>query len=121
MILWDASQWKTPVKPKTETVSDAEAKAPRARFLATAAKELGIRPLSTPALVRYIFPEDLGVVWSKCLADAGWPNATAGPDGTIEIQNPPKAQQTAFNTAYYHCQAQYTIDPRMLVGAPPAT
>lgn len=115
---WDAASWKSPVRAKTEAVSDAEAARRRARFLETTAQELGIHPQKTPALVRSIFPEEQGKVWSKCLADAGWPNASPGVEGGIKYKNPPKAQEAAFKTAYYDCAAAYTFDPRMLGGAP---
>lgn len=53
------------------------------------------------------------------MSDSGWPGVTGTVEGGIQYPTPPRAQEKAFNTALWTCEAKYSIDPRLAAEATP--
>lgn len=118
---WDAGLWVPPLRVEPEDLSEDERMARRAKWLEENA--------NVPN------PPDVGLVaWAssyaehgrlvtECLGEAGFPGIWDGAGGRYFDPPVPESQEKALNLATYTCEAQYSLDPRILrdVGEDQAT
>lgn len=104
--------WK-PSKPLPQaTMSAGERDRLTQEFLVQAAKESQIDHPPEVAVLRWIYPEEIGAVWVPCMQKAGFTaSSSAGGRGYVADMGS-RSQQQAFDLAVYTCKATYPLDPR---------
>lgn len=107
-VSWTPSQhFSLPDMPPEEAARN------RVKYLDRLSEGMVPKPTSTPALVRWIVPEENGEIQAKCLNELGWAVRPSA-DGTgVEATVPPD-QDGAYEAARFDCSAKYTIDTRLL-------
>ncbi|MFT4295832.1 MAG: hypothetical protein QM582_10520 [Micropruina sp.] len=100
-------------------MSETEAKTLRDGYLAQLAKELSVDPSTAPALVRWIYPDQRGAVYAACMGERGF-TVTPSSGGTGISGHVPPSQQSAYNQAFFECEAKYTVDARAMRPPSPA-
>lgn len=108
-----AAEWRPSTSYTLPEVSEAEAVQLRERYLDTLCDRLQPQPATTPALVRWVMPEETGATVVACLSEKGW-EAKASPDGRGVTSEIPVEQRAAFDLAKFDCTARYSMDPRVL-------
>ena len=113
------ADWRPKTPLPRETLSESEAAGIRKDYLAAQAKQLGVDAGTAPALVRWIFPDQIGAVHSACMAERGF-TVTPSSGGTGVRGSVPPSQQAAYNQALFECEALYTVDARAMRPPSPA-
>ncbi|RRD49779.1 hypothetical protein [Arachnia propionica] len=99
------------MKITAKTFTEEERWAVRAEQLKHLEPETG--PVPEVELIRWTQSyEDYSVTMSQCLKDAGF-DVTPGYRGPDLGEGIPESQIPAFDLAYYKCDSQYTLDPRL--------
>lgn len=112
-------EWRPKEPVPRETVSEAEAKTLRDGYLAQIAKDLSVDPSTAPPLVRWVYPDQRGAVFTECMGERGFTVTPSSGGAGIRAQVPP-SQQSAYNQALFECEAKYTVDARALRPPSPA-
>lgn len=102
-----------PSKPLTApSMSTAEMMEARAANLKQSAEDRGLASPEIPGLVRWTTPEEQIPVLKKCLGDQGYKVSISSGGSGIESSIAP-AQASAFEIAFWQCEAMYSIDARL--------
>lgn len=108
---WDPKEWKPTVSITPNRLSDAEREAWRKNYLESLADDLD-GPAPDVTLERWVEPNaEWDQAMSECMSDSGF--AVEVDNGAIRypMGAPPADQLTAWNLAWYSCNAQFTPDP----------
>lgn len=106
-------QWRPKDPLPREILSTEEANNLRRGYLEQRAKQLGVEAATAPALVRWIYPDQIGEVRTACMRQRGFAVAPSSGGTGVTGQAPP-SQESAFNQALFACEAEYTIDARAM-------
>lgn len=106
-----AVDWTPRTKVPTVTLTDSEKQSLRLKALDDERESYGLEPFEYPALVRWIYPEELASVLVPCLADRGFV-VSANASGTGVVGEVPSVQNKPFARAMLECKALYSVDPR---------
>jgi len=102
-----------PSKPLTApSLSTAEMMQARAANLKQSAEDRGLGSPAIPDLVRWTTPEEQIPVLKECLGEQGYNVRISGGGSGIESSVGP-AQASAFEFAFWQCEAMYSIDARL--------
>lgn len=71
-------------------------------------------PIPQVRRVRWIYPEESGPVWAKCLGDAGFDAKPTSDGRGLQVNYGNDSQRSAYLRANYICRASYPIDPRLM-------
>lgn len=92
------------VEQRLQTVADQEWTALSAQYPSA------VRPDST--LVEIVDPDDWAPVIAGCMNDLGFPNVTAGDDGSLQSGDFVTSQAEAYDLALFECNVMYPVDPK---------
>ena len=104
--------WKPKQPLPAVTMSAAEREKLTQQRLQQFAKIWKISDPPQVAVVRWIYPEEVGTVHVACLREAGYKAESTGDGRGLSADFGSLSQQGAFNLARYRCNAMYPIDPR---------
>jgi len=111
-------RWHPTHKIPLVVMSEEEMNRIRIEQIAALAKQLDLGSPEVPALIRWIYPEDIGTTIVPCLRDKGF-DVTPNAAGNGYSTGVSRAQEKAFGLAEWQCSAMYTIDSRITL--PPTT
>ncbi|ROQ18185.1 MULTISPECIES: hypothetical protein [unclassified Curtobacterium] len=66
------------------------------------------------ALVRTVSRQEWATAQAECMAEKGFPQVSAKPDGSIALGSLPNTQAQARAVALYECQVEYPLEPKYL-------
>ncbi len=108
---WDPKEWKPTVSITIEALSDAEREAWRENYLASLADDLG-GPAPAVELQRWVEPNaEWDQAMSDCMSQSGFPVEVDAGSISYPRGVPPADQMSAWDLAWYTCNARFTPDP----------
>lgn len=109
---WDPMSWEPTVKITPFVMTEDEKIAWRSDRLKSDATNDEIDPVPDAELVRWSANRN---EWTQamadCLTEAGFPTKPDFVDSSLNAETIPESQQTAFDLAFYTCDAKYMLDP----------
>lgn len=108
---WDPKEWAPTVSISLNRLSDAEREAWRASYLDGLADDLD-GPAPEVALERWVEPHaEWDQAISTCMGESGFPVEVDGGSISYPMGVPPDDQLSAWDLAWYTCNARFTPDP----------
>lgn len=110
--------WR-PKQPAPKIIlSDTEMEQRRIAALDDERESYQLPPMEYPARIRWIYPEEQAAALVPCLTGKGF-SVSANSAGTGVKGQVPSAQNQPFARAMIECEAQFSIDPRMMLPPTP--
>lgn len=102
-----------PSKPlSVPSMSTSEMMAVRETLLSDQAEQMGLGNPAIPALVRWTLPEEQLMVMQTCLVDKEFTVSLSNGGTGIQASIAPN-QQSAYDLAFWQCDAMYSVDARL--------
>ncbi|MCK0113846.1 hypothetical protein MWU75_17000 [Ornithinimicrobium sp. F0845] len=108
---WDPQAWEPTVQVTLGTLSSADREQWRADYLAQLGDQLD-GPVPDVPLERWVHPKaEWDAAMSACMGDSGFPVEVEGGGISYPGGPPPADQLSAWDLAWYQCNARFTPDP----------
>lgn len=107
--LASADRWHPKTKLYVAPMTQEVMLAMRAQALDQTAIDHSLGDIEIPALVRWIYPEEISSTIPPCLAERGFAVTTGLMGYSSHV---PESQQSAFNRAEFECTAMYSLYPQ---------